>query len=142
VIELMMLPAGVTKGAGLLKDSAIGAFRSTTQSASAAPIDYSLLDVWEIGVAICGAAGQGKSYLTGLNLRAGFWNPAGALGDAGWCGVPWSRVVNASRISQRFRCGRPYAPSAVCALRRAQFSRRRKGSLGSAGVMCTRTSTQ
>ena len=56
--ELMMLPAGVTKGAGLLK--ALGD-RGLSQYNTIGVVggdDYSLLDVCEIGVAVCGAAGQ------------------------------------------------------------------------------------
>jgi hypothetical protein len=54
----MMLPAGVTKGAGLLKELGDrGLSQYNTIGASGAD-EYSLLDVCGIGVAVCGAAGQ------------------------------------------------------------------------------------
>ncbi len=73
--------------------------------------------------AVCG--GTGGQVVSGrADRRTGFWSPRGTAGRCGWR----SAVVAGGEWG--------------VALRRAQLSRRRKGSLGSAGVICTRTSTQ
>ena len=54
----MILPAGVTKGAGLLQALGDRGFSQYNKIGVGGAGDYSLLDVCEIGVAVCGAAGQ------------------------------------------------------------------------------------
>ena len=90
--ELMILPARVTKGAGLLKALGDRGLSQCNTIGVGADNDHSL-DVCEIGVAVCGGTGQGKSYLAGLIGEQASGAPRAPLGDAGG-GVPWSRAVN------------------------------------------------
>ena len=58
--ELMILPAGVTKGAGLLKALGDrGLSQYNTIGVGGADNDHSL-DVCEIGVAVCGGTGRAR----------------------------------------------------------------------------------
>ena len=56
--ELMILPAGVTKGADLLKALGDRGLSQYNTIGVGGADDHSLLDICEIGVAVCGAAGQ------------------------------------------------------------------------------------